>query len=68
MGTALSLLITALEMAPRVVSAGMDLGAFASKYIGIAKAASDEGRDPTAAEWAMLDADALAVHEAIQRL
>lgn len=66
MGTAIAYAIKALEIAPAIVSLGMDLAAHLTRTNEVLKGAQARGGDPTPEEWAEIDAKAADVHARIQ--
>lgn len=67
MGTAIAFAMKALELAPSIVSLGMNLAEHVAKTNEVLQDAQNRGGDPTEAQWAELDAKAADVHARIQR-
>lgn len=68
MGTTIAFALKALESAPSIVNAGLDLFSYVTAAIAAVQKMQAENRDPTPEEWAALDGDAATVHAAIQAL
>jgi hypothetical protein len=51
---ALAFAVAALQAAPAIVAAGLDLAQYVEQQTGLLTAMQAEGRDPTAEEWAAL--------------
>jgi hypothetical protein len=51
---ALAFALAALQAAPAIVAAGMDLATYVEQQTGLITTMQAEGRDPTPAEWAAL--------------
>ena len=66
MGTALAYAMKALEIAPMLVSLGLDLAGHVSTTKTVLQDAQARGGDPTPEQWAELDAKAKDIHDRIQ--
>lgn len=52
---ALAIAMTVMSELPAMIAAGRDILALVTQTSAVLKAAQDEGRDPTAAEWDALN-------------